>query len=150
MRVVERGHKYALQNKLEGEQLLTFFRNLPEDGYHHDGVLCQEVLRVLLDRVLELYRQKPCDEDTQIIQKLRDCLILFETRAAREKLIKVYAQIGQTIEEVGTGRDGHVLQFLHPVITQEVLRDAAADDQICPGKDERKTPSPRVRQGSRK
>ncbi len=97
MRVIECGHIYELENKEGSTQTLTFFRDLPEDrSTHHNGALCQEVLRALLDRMHELLRQKPCQESVEIIQHLRAAFVLFES----------------TPEELPTDERGHVLNFV--------------------------------------
>lgn len=112
MRIVQRGHIYELANKHNGHQTLTFFRDLPHgDDSNHDGVLCQEVLRALIDRMLELWAQKPCHESTEIVQKLRECLVLFETRAARGSLEKSYAKTGLNVEQLPVLRNGHVFDL---------------------------------------
>lgn len=111
MEVVEKGHVYRLANKQAGGQMLTFFKDLPQSEAVHDGVLCQEVLRVLIDRMLELWQQKPCHESTEIIQKMRECLVLFEVRAARGTLEKSYQKCGRHIEQLPTFENGHVFEI---------------------------------------
>jgi hypothetical protein len=56
MRVITPGHEYELKNKINGHQTLIFYKDLPKNIIGHDGVLCQEVIRVLIDRYLELYK----------------------------------------------------------------------------------------------
>jgi len=111
MKVIEPGHIYQLENKLEGKQILTFFKDLPKNGNHHDGVLCQEVLRALIDRCLDLFSQKPCNETADIIIKLRECLVLFETRAARGTLEKSYAKSGKHVEQLPVKANGHIFDL---------------------------------------
>jgi len=111
MEVIERGHIYKLDTKLGGEVLLTFFKDLPHSEESHDGVLCQEVLRALVDCVCELNRHMPCDENVRIIQNLRECIILFETRAYGRMLEKTYALTGKTIEQMPTERNGHIVDL---------------------------------------
>lgn len=111
MKVLERGHIYELENKKSGIQILSFFKDLPKGGENHDGVLCQEVLRALIDRVIELWTQQPCQESTEILMKLRECLVLFESRAARQSLNKCYASTGLNIEELPTLINGHVFSL---------------------------------------
>lgn len=110
---IERGHIYELENRISGSQRLTFIKNLPEDSEsNHDGVTCQEVIRVLLDRVLELNRQVPCHENIEIINKLRECIILFETRAVGKMLTKSYSKVGLTVEELPTKKsNGHIFSL---------------------------------------
>lgn len=111
MIVCEKGHIYELENKYKGTQRLSFFKDLPFDGEKHDGVLCQEVIRVLIDRMLELWQQKPCHESTEIIQKLRELLILFEVRAVRGTLEKSYPKTGLHIEQLPVLTNGHIFDL---------------------------------------
>jgi hypothetical protein len=98
---------YALANMDgSGEQMLTFVRRIPKEEAHK-GVLLQEVIRVLIDRVLFLYAQVPCDEDTKIIESLRECLTLLEVRASRRSIEHVlYPERESTCEQCG-----HMLCF---------------------------------------
>lgn len=107
MRIIAPGHKYALKNMDGGgEQVLTFVRRIPKEDAHR-GVLLQEVIRVLIDRVFFLYGQVPCDEDTQILTKLRECLVLLETRASRRSIEHIlYPECEPTCEQCG-----HMLCF---------------------------------------
>lgn len=113
MRVLEKGHTYELRNKRFGSQKLTFFKDLPDNKFeeHHDGVLCQEVLRALIDRVNVLHVQVPCKENVDIVNNLRNALLLFETRAARRTLEKSYKKTGMHIEELPTHENGHVFDL---------------------------------------
>lgn len=112
MKVIERGHIYELSNKGSGTQTLTFFKDLPSNIPGHDGLLCQEVLRALIDRVLELFSEVPCAETAEILQHLRAAFVLFESRAARRLLEKSYAKSGQHVEQLPTDERGHVLSFV--------------------------------------
>lgn len=111
MKVVEASHIYELANKLKGKQTLTFFKDLPHSEDGHDGVLCQEVIRALTDRVLGLWAQKPCQESTEIIQKLREILILFEVRAAKGTLEKSYSKVGMHVECLPVHSNGHIFDL---------------------------------------
>lgn len=109
MRVVERGHVYALRTHDGNEQRLTFVKTLPDgEPDNHDGALCQEVLRALIDRVFDLNRQAPAHENIEIVSHLRDSLRLFEERAFRQSLNKSYANIGLQIEELPAKPNGHI------------------------------------------
>ena len=108
MKVIEVAHRYKLCNKISGEQELVFFKDLPESEPGHDGVLCQEVVRVLLDRVHQLHIQDPCHENVEIVQRLRDILVLFETRAVRRMLEKSYKVTGMHVEQLPRYENGHV------------------------------------------
>lgn len=108
MRVIEKGHIYALSTHDGEEQILKFVKSLPENNpNNHDGVLCQEVLRALIDRIIDLNTQVPCHENIDIINKLRDCLLLFEQRAFRNTLKKSYKKSGLHIEQLPTKENGH-------------------------------------------
>ena len=111
MKTIEQGHIYELQNKVTGTQTLKFFKDLPKSEDGHDGVLCQEVVRVLLDRYIELYTQKPCEETHHIIMKLREILILGEKRAFGNTLEKSYAKCGLNVEELRVNANGHLFDL---------------------------------------
>lgn len=113
MIVIVPGHTYDLANKENGHQRLQFFKDLPHSEEKVDGVLCQEVLRALIDRVLELNSQKPCHENIDIINGLRHILILFETRAARGTMEKCYSRIGVNVEELPVNKNGHIFILPH-------------------------------------
>ena len=91
MKVIEPGHMYEV-SIFDGPQnywnKIRFFKRVGE-GYPgnelppHDGTNCQEILRVLINRVKYLNKQIPCGENSMIISLLRMCLYLFEQRAAR-------------------------------------------------------------------
>lgn len=88
MRVIDPGHEYELDS-YDGEQpnRLVFMKREGE-GYpfnvgHHPGTNCQEVIRVLIDRVKYLQKQIPCDENHALLMYLRDALVCLEDRAAR-------------------------------------------------------------------
>ena len=109
MRIIERGHVYGLQTHSGKEQVLTFVKTLPDgDSDNHDGVLCQEVLRALIDRVFDLNRQAPCHENIEIVNHLRASLCLFEQRAFRRTLDKSYALAGLHVEELPVKPNGHI------------------------------------------
>lgn len=113
LRVIEHGHVYGLQTHDGKEQVLTFVKSLPDGAAsNHDGVLCQEVLRALIDRVLDLNAQKPCHENIEIINNLRETLLLFEQRAFRNTLNKSYAKIGKHIEQLPTKSNGHLFDLI--------------------------------------
>lgn len=98
MKIIVPGHVYELHPVdvdpagLRERQIVSFVRRRDFVGEllsiddRSSGILSQELLRVLIDRVLYLYAERPCDEDTEILTKLRECLILFESRAARSSI----------------------------------------------------------------
>jgi len=92
MEVLDPGHVFELDNVGGGSQRLVFLkRSTGKWRYVTEwpGVLCQEVLRALILRVLFLFEQEPCDETRDIIWHLRQALFLFEVRAYRRKAEKV-------------------------------------------------------------
>lgn len=96
MKVVNPGHLYLVENvDGPGDQQIRFVRRRGRDGKllaerdSSPGILCQELLRVLIDRVCYLNDEDPCSEDVAIIQGLRNALRLFEARAARRTIEKL-------------------------------------------------------------
>lgn len=88
MQVIDPGHRYTLHGK-DGElQTLHFFKDNEIHDTGHDGVLCQELLRVLLHRVEYLEDEVPAPENKIIHEALITAFIAFETRALRRKLEK--------------------------------------------------------------
>lgn len=96
MNVRDAGHIYEVENSDgPGFQEIRFVRRrdgvgeLLDHAQREPGILSQELLRVLIDRTLYLFAEAPCDEDTVIVEKLRDCLRLYESRAARRHIEKL-------------------------------------------------------------
>lgn len=96
MRIVKPGHVYELENvDGSGVQTIGFVVRRDEKAEllppvsRETGVLSQELVRVLIDRTLYLNAEDPCTEDIEIIHHLRDCLRLFESRAARKTIEKL-------------------------------------------------------------
>lgn len=105
MKVIIPGHKYELQNlNSETTSELQFYCDPEINGIALDGPSCQEVIRALIDRVQELDRQKPYEGNAKIIKHLRFALAEFEVRALLRKVEK-----GLPIENIPTGRDGHIV-----------------------------------------
>lgn len=93
MIVVMPGHVYDVQNvDGDGTQRVAFVLRRDEEarllptGERDEGILAQELLRVLIDRTLYLNAEAPCVENVGIVDRLRECLRLFETRAARRTI----------------------------------------------------------------
>ena len=88
MDVLDPGHKYIVENyDGDGYQGLYFLKRIGEDypfneAPAHKGTNCQEVIKVLIDRVEYLDKQIPCNENKLIIRNLQSTLWLFEKRAA--------------------------------------------------------------------
>jgi hypothetical protein len=99
MKVLDLGHAYSVDGYPHDHRLgeLTFATQLVEfvkkvgDNFpgnrppEHSGTNCQEILRVLIDRVKYLNQQKPSEENLDILLFLRLSLYKFEKRAARLK-----------------------------------------------------------------
>lgn len=106
------GHVYRIPYiDGEGVQEIRFVRRrdahgepLPEEE-REPGILSQGLLRVLIDRTLYLYAEVPSDEDTAIIEHLREALRLYESRAARRSIEK----LTKPEEATACERCGHVL-----------------------------------------
>lgn len=93
MEVIFPGHRYILDrldekfiDSSEPSQVIQFV----DRGHGHDtaGVTCQEVIRVLIDRVKFLEDELHWDRNKEIIYHLRKSLLLFEIRALERKLEK--------------------------------------------------------------
>lgn len=95
MKVIEPGHVYEIVNvDGDGVQTITFVRRRGNDAEvltdgRHEGILSQELIRVLINRTLYLNDEDPCQEDVEIVHKLRDCLRLYESRASRRTIEKL-------------------------------------------------------------
>lgn len=112
MKVIVPGHVYHLEIYdipklgMAPVQWLGFMRRV---GEHYPGNVdtsagtnCQEVLRVLIDRVKYLQEQKPCVENVQILKDLRRALLLFERRAKRLKMQSIYSIPNLKRDEIET------------------------------------------------
>lgn len=87
MTVLDPGHLYKLQSYDGDIAILLQFMKRTGEGYpgnncSYTGTNCQEVIRVLIDRVKYLNGQVPDPRNTKIISMLRHCLYWFEERAA--------------------------------------------------------------------
>lgn len=90
MKILDPGHNYIVNN-YDGEPgavaISIPFMKRCGDGYpgnigSNPGTNCQELLRVLIDRVKYLNNQYEHKNNKAIIRKLRESLWLFEDRAA--------------------------------------------------------------------
>lgn len=87
MKVIVPGHRYQMDTRLgNAAELQFYFDGLINMGRECDGVLSQEVIRVLIDRLLFLEAQMPAKENTEILLHLRHALRLFEVRAVRRSV----------------------------------------------------------------
>jgi hypothetical protein len=95
MRIEDPGHIYFVQNvDGSGEQRIRFVRRrdsnaeLLKTDSREEGILAQELVRVLIDRTLYLNAEAPCVENVSIVNDLRNVLVNFEARAARRTIEK--------------------------------------------------------------
>ena len=83
-------------------------KGYPGNVGHYAGTNCQEVLRVLIDRVKYLEGQIPCRENSLIISSLRTALWHFESRAA-DRHNREFCVEADGIELLLTDlKDGHI------------------------------------------
>ena len=97
MQVLDPGHCYSVDyfdnvdgdgNQIVEPLPIQFMKRIGDkfpgnEGPPVPGTNCQEVLRVLIDRVKYLENQVPCKENRVIIGELRNTIQLFEWRAAQ-------------------------------------------------------------------
>lgn len=96
MRVIEPGHVYAVQNiDGPGEQIIRFVRRrdasadkLAEEAWE-EGILCQELFRVLIHRIQYLDSEAPHPVNVEATLALRKALTGFEARAAQRTIEKL-------------------------------------------------------------
>lgn len=106
MKVIISGHLYELDD-LKSDTTTRFrFHMDPDihDGMEFTGPSSQEVIRMLIQRVEHLDAEKPWDGNQQIIQHLRSCIALFESRALVRKVEKGELEI----EKLELDKDGHL------------------------------------------
>lgn len=109
MRVLDPGHQYELddihfdsEKESSYKQMLVFVKRF-RNSQNHTGTNCQELLRVLIDRVQFLDKELPWTGNEEILSSLRKALILFEARALIRKVEK-----GELLpEDLEVGKDGH-------------------------------------------
>ncbi len=106
MRVLDKGHRYALANlESDGETVLQFMKDPAlHDGEGAEGPSCQEVMRAVLDRVKALDTEKADIENTLILYHGRMMIAAFEARALRRRVEKD----GLAIELCSVAADGHL------------------------------------------
>lgn len=89
MKVIDPGHTYEVAT-YDGDgqvQIITFMKREGE-GYpgnvgSYPGTNCQELLRVIIDRLWYLNRQIPHQANTMCIDNLELCIKYLEQRAAK-------------------------------------------------------------------
>lgn len=87
MKVLKQGHVYEVDH-LDGDNKSNIRFVDRGHGKDTEGTTCQELLRVLIDRVQFLNREVHWEGNAEIIQHLRLALILFEMRALYRKVEK--------------------------------------------------------------
>lgn len=105
MRVLVPGHRYELDHlDGSGKTVLQFVSRAPLHE-PQEGVINQEVLRAIIDRVQLLDSEVPWEGNRQILMHLRMALALHEARALLRHVEK-----GEIKPElVAVGADGHFL-----------------------------------------
>ncbi len=89
MQVISPGHIYLAEGVAGAEpQEIVFVKNRGEKypgnvGEPHPGILCQELIRILIDRTKYLCQQGSCMETEYALAALRQALAWYEVRAAR-------------------------------------------------------------------
>ncbi len=90
MEVLDRGHLYAMETIDGGRTAILQFvkrcdppEKYPGNSGSYPGVIIQEVLRVLIDRVKYLDNQVPAPENEDILIHLRESFWSLERRAHR-------------------------------------------------------------------
>ena len=87
--ILDAGHTYKMFGVGDcPPQIISFVKNRGEKysgntGKPHGGILCQDLMRVLIDRTKYLNGQGSCMETEMALENLRSALAWFEVRAAR-------------------------------------------------------------------
>lgn len=104
MKIIDPGHEYELAS-IDGElpQRIKFVKRF-RGVENHPGTTNQEVLRMLIDRVMRLNLEQPWNGNLEIVQHLRAALVLHEARALLRKVEK--EELCPELVEVSP-RDGH-------------------------------------------
>ena len=114
MKQLDAGHLYTVEC-YDGEVVIhiPFMKRIGERypgniPPAHCGTNCQELIRVLIDRMKYLNDQIPCNETKECINLARIMLYLFEARAKRVKK-EILPLISKDIEGIPTCRVcGHI------------------------------------------
>ncbi len=104
MNIIKAGHVYELEH-LDGNQKQTLSFVNRNNGCDKEGTYNQEVLRVLIDRVIFLDKQVPWSGNIEILQHLRMALALHEARAFLRKVEKKQIDLNT----LKIGNDGHFI-----------------------------------------
>jgi len=123
MKILEAGHQYEMDDYDTGGKAyivsaIQFMKRIGDNypgntGEPHVGTNCQEVIRVLIDRVKYLNKQISCYENLVILDDLRHALLYFELRAARNHNITLpyeYRNIANDLETLPACKVcGHII-----------------------------------------
>lgn len=114
MKILDPGHLYEVdvffksKSNIHCEKEQQTVRFLKDDTYNggtpYPGTTCQELIRVLINRVEFLDNQNSHEYNNQIVDNLREALLLFEKRHLDRLLEK-----GLKIEDLPTDSDGHFI-----------------------------------------
>ena len=114
MKVIDAGHIYEVKG-YDGpsDQRIVFMKRegkgYPKNKGCHPGTNCQEILRVLIDRVEYLQSQIPDFRNPLILENLRAALFGFEDRAAQRHNRKFEVAELSRIEKMPTCETcGHI------------------------------------------
>lgn len=123
MRVLDPGHRYTVDGydaPGKMDQLVTFMKRegvgYPGNKGTYPGTNCQELLRVLIDRVKYLDKQIPCFANLLVLSHLRNALYLFEYRAATNHGMVFKEPPLNTIEDCHTCLTCGHIQCHHGVV----------------------------------
>jgi hypothetical protein len=130
MECLDSGHLYRVEGYDGGEpQTIRFLKRVGE-GYPgneapaYGGTNCQDVIRVLIDRVKYLDSQIPCDENKLIIKSLANAFWQFEKRAAERHGIDFPYSIFHPDDayRFPVQEDGHI--YTQAPIFQALIKEA--------------------------
>lgn len=118
MEVRDSGHFYGL-DVFDGDDVesIRFMKRTgttyPGNETSYAGTNCQEVIRVLIDRIKYVQNQIYCPQNTTILQHLRMSLLLFEQRAAERRGRSLPSNLSiHSIETIPTCKMcGHIFCF---------------------------------------
>ena len=87
MKVIIPGHRYeAAHLDGSGVQIIQFVDR--DHGHDTEGTTCQELIRILIDRIQFLDKEVPSEFNDKIVHHARMMLINFEARALIRKTEK--------------------------------------------------------------
>ena len=106
MNVLDEGHRYSIKHfqNPSDEQIIQFYKDGEINDLEVSGILCQDLLRVLINRVIFLDGQLPSHHNDKILEYLRKALATFEFRAIERDIEKE----GKPVEDIPLNRlKGH-------------------------------------------